>query len=455
MWLIGGAQHSKVFYSTDGSTWNEAGTNSLGKERSEHSSVVFNGKMWVIGGVTGDQDQPFDSSSVSNEILSSTDGINWQLVGTLPVTVYAHSSVVYDNKMWVIGGLTSPNSGNNKILYSSDGITWKEAGTNSLPAAGLAWSSVVNFNGKMWIIGGQGGTGDGNGSKGVFSSTDGINWVNEGDVLPVATDSHSSVVFGDKVWVLGDAGSNPQVVYSNDGINWVETTQLPLYGFEHATAVVYNDKIWAIGGVELIQFESQVYSSTFSCPTPTATPSPTPPPNPPHVSGLTPNRGYAGKLVLIAGGNFIGFNGPTVNFGGSSATVALVTSTTIQAIPPAGSGTVDVTVITADGTSINTSSDNFSYVPPPKITKITPTSGTGGTKCVIEGQNFYNYYGLKINFGSTVQTTGLTVNSSEISISGVTVPTGCTGSQSVTVETGGGKSNPITFSCGGAILIDN
>jgi hypothetical protein len=136
--------HSELAGMSDGSRWVEVGTNALPVGTSLHSSVVYNGKMWVIGGSTG---------VVTRKVYYSTDGITWTEAGVdaLPVGTYIHSSVVYQGKMWVIGGFTGVTL--RKVYYSTDGITWTQAGVDALPVATWAHSSVV-YNGKMWVIGG-------------------------------------------------------------------------------------------------------------------------------------------------------------------------------------------------------------------------------------------------------------------------------------------------------------
>src|SRR5579883_353327 len=82
--------------------------------------------------------------------------------------------------------------------------------------------------------------------------------------------------------------------------------------------------------------------------------------NPPTVSGVSPGIGWAsgGTAVTITGTNFIA--GATVAFGTNAATgVSVVDGSHITASSPAGSGNVDVTVKTSDGTSATGSADQF------------------------------------------------------------------------------------------------
>ena len=100
-----------------------------------------------------------------------------------------------------------------------------------------------------------------------------------------------------------------------------------------------------------------------------------------------------------------------VSFGGSSATFLNVASATrIVAGSPPGSGTVDVTVTAVGGTSATSPADQFSYIPPPAVTAISPNSGSpsGGTAVTITGANFTG--ATAVRFGSNAATS-VTVNS--------------------------------------------
>jgi len=100
---------------------------------------------------------------------------------------------------------------------------------------------------------------------------------------------------------------------------------------------------------------------------------------PPAVSGISPSSGSTsgGTSVTISGSNFSGAS--AVKFGGNAAASFTVNSSTqITATSPAGSGTVDVTVTTAAGTSAVVSADRFTYAAPqPGFSmKIQPSSAT-------------------------------------------------------------------------------
>jgi hypothetical protein len=82
----------------------------------------------------------------------------------------------------------------------------------------------------------------------------------------------------------------------------------------------------------------------------------------PVVTAISPSSGGAGggTTVAVTGS---GFRGATsVRFGTSTAiAMTVVSDTQINATSPAGSGTVDVTVLTPAGTSATSPADQFTY----------------------------------------------------------------------------------------------
>ena len=138
---------------------------------------------------------------------------------------------------------------------------------------------------------------------------------------------------------------------------------------------------------------------------------------PPTVSGLSPDHGNAGDTVTITGTNFTGATG--VKFGTADATDVTVNSATeITAKAPAGSGTIDVSVTTPDGTSSDTASDHFRYLAAPAISSLSPSHGNPGRTIDIDGTDFTGATAVK--FGTTDATFSV-VNDTQIT---ATVPAG-------------------------------
>jgi IPT/TIG domain len=125
---------------------------------------------------------------------------------------------------------------------------------------------------------------------------------------------------------------------------------------------------------------------------------------PASISGVSPNAGpvMGGTSVSIIGS---GFTGATAVDFGSVAAVSFVANsdTSITAVAPAQAvGTVDVKVTTAFGTSSVVSGDQFTYVPPPSVTAVSPGSGptAGGTTVTISGSGFTG--ATTVRFGGTM-----------------------------------------------------
>ena len=226
MWVMGGNDGSSnlndVWSSSDGTTWTKTTVSGTHwSARGEHAAVVFDGKMWVLGG-----NEVIDLAL--NDVWSSSDGANWTktTVSGIHWSAYAHAAVVFDDKMWVLGG--SDGSRKNDVWWSGDGANWK---TEVWPSR--AYASAVVFKSKMWILGGH----DGSYKNDVWSSSDGVTWTNanaRGPAVDPATDpvtyrshwsargEHAAVVFNDKMWVLGgyDGSRKNDVWSSSDGANW-------------------------------------------------------------------------------------------------------------------------------------------------------------------------------------------------------------------------------------------
>ena len=160
----------------------------------------------------------------------------------------------------------------------------------------------------------------------------------------------------------------------------------------------------------------------------------------PRVDSVTPDSAVLHRkavLVSISGAGF--WSGSTVAFGPvASPTVTVDSSTQITAKVPPGSGTVDVTVSGPTGTSPVRKKDHFTYLAPPIITAIVPSSAcaTGGHPVRLEGSDFLQL--KSIRFGGKQVTTFST--SASGTVLHVTAPPRRPGSGKVTVTNAAGRS---------------
>ncbi len=160
----------------------------------------------------------------------------------------------------------------------------------------------------------------------------------------------------------------------------------------------------------------------------------------PIIASISPTSGpvAGGTVAIIQGSGFTGAS--KVLFGPTASSFLVNSDTQITAYSPAGSGTVHVTVTTPKGTSATSNADQFTYLPIPTITSISPTSGpvAGGTTVTIKGSGFTEV--SKVLFGTTASI--FTVNSTGTQITAVS-PAG-SGTVHVTVITPGGTSATST-----------
>ncbi|MEX0643596.1 MAG: hypothetical protein WD468_12910 [Pirellulales bacterium] len=232
--------------------------------RDSAGEVVFNNRMWIMGGW-------YDSNTTTElrDVWNSEDGVNWtRVTERAPWTHPQHPvSLVFDNKMWMLGGFQGGRlpggDQSNDVWWSTDGVSWTCA------CAAAPWKPRFSaggavFNGKMWILGGSqfvnGATNNtATAFNDVWNSSNGVNWIRVVEHAPWSARGYQRVlVYENKLWLLGGGNyrtptdkivANNDVWSSSDGVNWTRVA-------EHAQwspriwheAIVYNDEIWILGG---------------------------------------------------------------------------------------------------------------------------------------------------------------------------------------------------------------
>ena len=212
MWFMGGwyngrlPDHSasnEVWCSIDGVNWDLAVQNAGWSPRLAAGAVVFKGKMWILGGI---ENYLFgDDSSLKNDVWCSDDGKAWTLVtsnaGWSPRAF--HQAVVFDNKIWVMGGgnYVPKHHALNDVWFSEDGVSWTQA-TETASWGPRLWFSSVVYRDKMWVLGGWTQSTDNYGD--VWFSKDGRQWEElKSEVIWKSRHEHSAYVFKDRIWVAG------------------------------------------------------------------------------------------------------------------------------------------------------------------------------------------------------------------------------------------------------------
>ncbi len=211
MWLVAG-RHGKltindtlyndVWYSKNGKDWLSATKKANFTPRSSHTLSTFKGRMWLIGG-----QNTFQGNELNKDVWVSGDGKNWSLAtANAPFGEVAnHTTVVHDNKLWVIGGYgedqkSSNYNFRNDVWYTIDGFTWTQA-TPQADFSPRSGHTAISYDNYLWVIGGK--VGQGKYSNDIWRSSDGVDWVKVKKANDFGSRSdHTSVVFNKQFWAI-------------------------------------------------------------------------------------------------------------------------------------------------------------------------------------------------------------------------------------------------------------
>ncbi len=197
LWLIGGGdsngKQNDVWSTADGVTWQEhKGKGARFSPRYQHQVVVFQNKLWVLRGYDGDR---------SDEVWYSENGERWTQHSASPrfSARYDHQCAVFKakggsaEKLWLIGGSTG-----GREIWSFDGNSWTNHGNGSFTARYR--HQVLAFDNKLWVIGG---ISHPSLKNDVHWSEDGVSWNRPYTAAFSGRTNHQAVVFNNKMWVIG------------------------------------------------------------------------------------------------------------------------------------------------------------------------------------------------------------------------------------------------------------
>ncbi len=179
---------------------------------------------------------------------------------------------IFNDRIFVVGGFTS-GSLLNDVWSSANGIDWVQetANANFTPRA---QTKLLAYKDKLYALGGlenffDATTGS---TKEVWSSTNGIDWEQETNAAPYfARYGFEATVFDDKMFVIGGALADTNeetsdVWFSTDGENWNEIQQTGNRFSERVffNSTVLKDKIWLTGGSVENAMEDTNYTDFWS-----------------------------------------------------------------------------------------------------------------------------------------------------------------------------------------------
>lgn len=194
--------------------------------RAYYGGVVWNNEIWIVGGL--------NDTGALNSVIHSSDGNRWttEVVAVLDQTIEGGELVTEDGEQ-VYEPITMP------LRYGF---------------------KLIVFDEKLWFFGGTDGTSC---FQDIYFTEDGVNWVKSGfDADWDVRKNYGIVEYDSKLWIVGgeEADGTPMsdVWNSTDGITWTEVSQDS--GFtargKHI-CIVYDSKIWIQGGTG-----TNIYSST-------------------------------------------------------------------------------------------------------------------------------------------------------------------------------------------------
>lgn len=264
LWILGGwfdsfaAPPRDVWSTSDGKNWKLVNREAPWKHSDLPMSLVFGKRMWLMGGWYNGRLPGHEATSA---VWSSDDGAKWEQA--TPRAAWspriAAAAVTFKDKMWILGGTEDYYFGNEKSLkndvwFSSDGKAW----TSATPAASWsprAYHQAVVLGEKIYVMGGGNYVPGYEARNDVWSSSDGVSWQLVTDHAPWHPRLwFSSVVYRDRMWVLGGWSNNPSqnwgdVWYSENGKDWKQLRSQVIWKERHEhSALVFQDKIWIAGG---------------------------------------------------------------------------------------------------------------------------------------------------------------------------------------------------------------
>jgi hypothetical protein len=264
MWIFGGWFDSfrpaprDVWSSTDGRTWTQVTPEAPWRHSDLSMSLVHNDRMWFMGGWMGGR---MPQHEAGHEVWSSTNGADWQQA--TPRADWsprlAAAAVVFQGKMWILGGTEDYYFGDakslkNDVWSSADGAHWQQV-TEHAGWTPRAYHQAVVLGGMIYVLGGGNYVPEYEARHDVWCSRDGAHWRQVTAAAPWKPRLwFSAVVYRDHLWVLGGWSNNPSenlgdVWYSKDGANWKPLRSRVVWKERHEhSAFVFDDKLWVVGG---------------------------------------------------------------------------------------------------------------------------------------------------------------------------------------------------------------
>lgn len=197
--------------------------------RSGHACLVFNNKIWVIGGQIVDRNR---GVVPTNDVWCSADGKHWdEVIASNPNSQFLgeglmqFGAAVFNNQMWALGGLVldlvnmdDPYAIYPGAWFTGDGINWQQwkdgNGNTSLPwYATSQVNNVASVGQYLWANA----AGNNSPTPGMWFMDSSMTWRQSGDIMPKIIKT-TAIASSKRVWLLG--GYNYDVGGYNSDTNF-------------------------------------------------------------------------------------------------------------------------------------------------------------------------------------------------------------------------------------------
>lgn len=237
------------WFSRDGQTWTKSELPLAGTQTGYQKYVQLNDAVYALGTMEGN----YTNMRLGSRIARTTDFKRWEVLAEnseLPARVF-YGAVVFNNKIWLLGGFDGKHYFND-VWNSADAVHWTRIVEHAGWTPRNAGTCVV-FKDRIWMIGG--GVIDGemplnaNEGREIWSSIDGIKWMQESDRM-ARTWGGSPIVFKDRLWLVGanrDGNFSRAVLVTDDGINWRDETA-PWSPRGAVATWIFGERLYMTGG---------------------------------------------------------------------------------------------------------------------------------------------------------------------------------------------------------------
>jgi hypothetical protein len=211
-------ERAKIFKTKDFRTYETVNTNSPFRNRVLHAGVEFNDTLYVGGG------QKYTLNivdSVYTDLWKSGDGgVTWTLVSNSLTHMGKNISgafIVFDGRMYIVSGGQYDNNPSNKtfdraVYSSTDGLNW--INTGNIPFQGLQYPNVGVWDGRIWLAGGFHGATTSNIDSTAFMDKSGTWHVYLPPTKPSANHASSMIVYKDRlIRTLGNTTNEIWALY--------------------------------------------------------------------------------------------------------------------------------------------------------------------------------------------------------------------------------------------------